>query len=435
MVRHTRGVLASLFQPTRVEHHMPDMPGVLSVWSARRHRKGRYPTIVSYRGDRTPVVVKHVRARSLLAPFGFKLIGWEPGNTSYWTAMFFTIGSIIWVVNGCFLMWPLHSEALTAKLVAWTAFAGGFSFLIGSYFGVLEVLNDPSQVSLGHEVRHEVEHVVVLHHNQGGSQKEDSGSARAGGRMHVHPLKASRPADLGQRRGFAAENGVEGVGGRDPADLENARSGLSSSSVGPRGVNGSASTNAANGGGDTFGGSGDSTHGEGLGSGSAVDGSLPVHSPSSGKPRRWRWVGIEPRSFSYWTAMSQMMGAIVFGIAACITGVPNVLPSDYDRHWQIWDALYWTPQCIGAVFFIINSFMVAAESQHAWVGFHPLNMGWEVAFWNCVGAVGFFLSGAFGYKEYPNPCCQYWGTAFSSFWGSICFLISSYLLLVEMLNK
>eukprot|EP00850_Spirogloea_muscicola_P018879 SM000178S03444 [mRNA] locus=s178:53253:54265:- [translate_table: standard] len=172
---------------------------------------------------------------------------------------------------------------------------------------------------------------------------------------------------------------------------------------------------------------------------SADSGSQPAakSSAAADQPRQqtWRWWGYEPRQLSYWLAILQFIGATIFGMSACITGVPNVLPSDYDAHYRLWDYLYWLPQVIGAPFFIINGLLTMVEVSGSWLAWKPFDLGWHVGFWNALGGIGFLLSGAFGFLEYPAMCCQLWGTAFSTFWGSIFFLMSSYLLLPEMLNK
>jgi uncharacterized membrane protein YoaT (DUF817 family) len=58
----------------------------------------------------------------------------------------------------------------------------------------------------------------------------------------------------------------------------------------------------------------------------------------------------------------------------------------------------------------------------------------QVGFWNFVGGVGFWLSGFFGFYQYPAQIYQVWGTALSTFWGAWAFLIGSYIQLVETLN-
>ncbi len=75
-----------------------------------------------------------------------------------------------------------------------------------------------------------------------------------------------------------------------------------------------------------------------------------------------------------------------------------------------------------------------------------------MAFWNLIGALGFTLSGIFGYYAFANKyqvraepiicysvthvtAIQKWGTTFNTFYGGIAFLIGSYCQLLEVVNK
>lgn len=92
-------------------------------------------------------------------------------------------------------------------------------------------------------------------------------------------------------------------------------------------------------------------------------------------------------------------------------------------------------QVVGASCFIISAIMFMLEEQTAWYLPAPLRIGWQVGFWNLLGAIGFWLSGLFGFWAVPAHRLQLWGTAMSTFWGSYAFLIGSYLQLLEAVNK
>ena len=145
------------------------------------------------------------------------------------------------------------------------------------------------------------------------------------------------------------------------------------------------------------------------------------------------WV-YQPRSLSWWIVILQLIGATIFGMSACVTGVPNVLPAEDDRHYVIWDALFWAPQVLGSVFFMLNGLFAMVEVQHNLLGVKLNDIAWQVGFWNLLGAAGFLFSGIFGFWAAPSTHYQHWGTAFGTLWGSVFFLMSSYLLLPEMLN-
>jgi hypothetical protein len=149
----------------------------------------------------------------------------------------------------------------------------------------------------------------------------------------------------------------------------------------------------------------------------------------------WRWWGMETSSLGWWASVIQFTGATAFTISV-ITGTPGVLsPSQ----WQLNYALSWTMQVVGSIGFIVSSAMLMLEEQREW--FIPAldRIGWHSAFWNVIGSIGFFLCAVFGYLSNWNGngevCCQFWGTAFNTYYGSWAFLISSVLLLIEVENK
>jgi hypothetical protein len=152
-------------------------------------------------------------------------------------------------------------------------------------------------------------------------------------------------------------------------------------------------------------------------------------------PRKWRWIGTEPSSLGWWASVIQFTGATAFTISV-ITGTPNVVS---ESQWQVTYALSWTMQVIGSIGFIVSSAMLMLEEQREWYIPAIDRIGWHSAFWNLIGSLGFFFSAVFGYLSNWNGngvvCCQFWGTAFNTYYGSWAFLISSVLLLIEVENK
>ena len=43
---------------------------------------------------------------------GYRFIGWDPDNVSYWVAVLFTLGSVAWVINGFYLFTPTGNAAV-----------------------------------------------------------------------------------------------------------------------------------------------------------------------------------------------------------------------------------------------------------------------------------------------------------------------------------
>lgn len=107
-----------------------------------------------------------------------------------------------------------------------------------------------------------------------------------------------------------------------------------------------------------------------------------------------------PRDIGYLASIIQLFAATIFWVST-ISGLPQVIPS-LATAWPpsaITIVFFWTPQVIGGCGFIIASLLLMFEEQKRWWKIEPLRIGWHVAFWNLVGAVGFTLCGALGYAS------------------------------------
>ncbi|KAJ9610416.1 hypothetical protein H2200_005193 [Cladophialophora chaetospira] len=127
---------------------------------------------------------------------------------------------------------------------------------------------------------------------------------------------------------------------------------------------------------------------------------------------------------------AQLFGATIFGISG-FTALPGII-NHLEPEWKL-NAAYWIPQVIGGSGFIVSSTLYMLETQQKWWKPAPSLLGWHIAFWNFIGALGFTLCGALG-MAYKNSGAQY-QAGLATFWGSWAFLIGSYLQLYESLNK
>ena len=280
-------------------------------WNSRSHRKRRYhPTSLD-------------RRQQYKFKQRFKFYECQWSNLSWWVPFLFTLGSMVWLINGYFSMWPLVDEPLQAQLLSWTAFWGGLIFIFGAYTSVLEVINRPSHI-------------------------------------HLRSYKPSTNNSLEESMFFAHHS----------------------------------------------------------------------HSSKtySGQPKQLNLFQIETANWGWWLNIFQLIGAVIFFIA-CVSGLflaiikaPAVIIT--------W---FWLPQMVGAVFFMISSIMAMLEMQDK-VYLPAFNkIGWNSALCNLIGAIGFFICAYYG-AYFHQDTILYWGSDFSTFWGSIAFLISSYLMLLEVIN-
>ncbi|OJT06014.1 hypothetical protein TRAPUB_3201 [Trametes pubescens] len=80
-------------------------------------------------------------------------------DISFWVAVVFVLGSTVWIINGFFLFLPLLDiGSANFPASAWSAFAGGTLFEIGSYLMFVEALNTGHDELFGPAVRELVGH-------------------------------------------------------------------------------------------------------------------------------------------------------------------------------------------------------------------------------------------------------------------------------------
>lgn len=150
--------------------------------------------------------------------------------------------------------------------------------------------------------------------------------------------------------------------------------------------------------------------------------------------RKFRWIGTEWHDIGFVAVVLQFIGASLFQVSV-ILATPGVLPEETPTRYAAWDATIWTFQTVGSWGFIISAAIFMLETQRKWFIPAPLSLGWQVGFWNFIGALGFEASAVFGYLAQPRDVAQRWGTFFSTFWGGWAFLIGSYFQLLECLNR
>ena len=123
------------------------------------------------------------------------------------------------------------------------------------------------------------------------------------------------------------------------------------------------------------------------------------------------------REIGFLACSSQMFGATVFWISG-FTALPPILNS---VSLAAQNGIYWLPQVVGGVGFIVSSFLFMIEVQPNWYTPAPTVLGWHIGLWNLIGAIGFTLCGALGFDA-ANPSVLY-ALTLSTFIGSWAFLV------------
>ena len=323
-------------RPRRVILYDPDADGYL-IYRSRGHRKNRKMEFQARKGKEGEMVVP---------PSVPTLFLWDWNNISWHVAVYFTLGSICWIVNGQYALMQ-DSSTYVVNAIAYSGFAGGMLFWIGAYLAVVESLNENRNQFYGaalKRVAHDVKHYK---------------------HYHVRRLRKGMALTQDDEQKIVAWLAEEQQGDKGAA---------------------------------------------------------------------WRWIGYTP-SIGYWASIIQFIGATLFAIAV-ICGIPGVIGG---TEWQLQQTFIWTMQTVGSVFFMVSSWILMVEEQPTWYMPACGRIGWQSAFWNLLGAIGFLLSAVFGYlanwEGKGVVCCQLWGTAFNTYWGSWAFLIASVLLYYEVESK
>ncbi|KAI0268864.1 hypothetical protein BC834DRAFT_867615 [Gloeopeniophorella convolvens] len=333
--------------PTRVEFYPEDGAGP-AVWSSRASRKSRRSSVAiefvhehAGAGEGSAAsgeFSRHARVMPKLQRPGNHLQPHILPDISFWVAIWFTFGSIAWVINGFLLFLPLLGDAgdNSSQAAAW-GFVGGTSFEIGAYLQYIEAINS------GHEKLFAKAIWGVI------------------GWRHRHPSKGSDTL---------------------PADPEK-----------------------------------------------------DADSSTSSEEVRFRWWGMgDWREIAVSAAAIQLFSASIFWVST-LTGLPGVISGfPDDPPTAITDVLFWTPQVIGGTGFIIASFLLMIEDQKSFFIPNLFSFGWQVGFWNLVGAVGFTLCGALGYAALTKTWINY-QSVLSTFWGGWGFLIGSCIQLWEVVFR
>ncbi|KAH9477513.1 hypothetical protein JR316_0009732 [Psilocybe cubensis] len=327
--------IAHIFHPTHAVFTVAQ-DGAEQRWFSRWHRKRLY--------KRPPNQIGSFWARIA------NMRRLEYWNVSWWVAISFTLGSIVWVINGFAAFLPFTDSSFTKapNSQGWTAFLGATIFEIGSIFGIWEAWNRDDATHFGWNAKR----ALFTHKLEKGGGKEGLSESESGSRSPV-----SMPV----------------------SDAEE------------------------------------------------EDESAPEH--------RWIWFSTNGKFFrelGFLGAFSQLVAASIFWISG-FTAIPNIQEKLMDNQ-GLNDGIYWTPQVIGGTGFMISGTFIMLEAQKIWWKPNITSLGWHVGFWNFIGAVGFTLSGAFGYAATASSGAEF-ESALSTFWGGWAFLIGSIVQWYECVNS
>ncbi|KAI9818662.1 MAG: hypothetical protein M1826_001343 [Phylliscum demangeonii] len=351
-------------------------------WRSRDDRKGRHSLVVSAataanrRQSHTPSPTN--RLRPILHGIVRLATHFPYWDISWLVAVLFTLGSVVWCVNGSVVYVPLvgpgPGEAGVSGVAAGvTAFVGATVFEVGSVLMMVEALNaNPKRgACFGWALRRVLQRGVGVGHDD--------------------------DADDGMRW-VPDEEGCAHHHVRKRKWCTRRRTG-----TGPDASSSSADS-----------------------------------SPSPSWIWLPSWSALRTHylhEIGFLASLVQLLGASIFWISG-LTALPHVLDMTDARpaNKRLVDGVYWSPQVVGGMGFVVSGVLFLLETQPVWYRPAWRVLGWHIAWWNLVGGVGFTLSGALGYCSFSSSRCLY-QSSLATFWGSWAFLIGSVLQWYESLDK
>ncbi|KAK3685459.1 hypothetical protein B0T22DRAFT_465724 [Podospora appendiculata] len=312
---------------------------IYHVWRSRDNRKGRHSALV------TPEVLAKIETASVPRATDTFAETWRGvvkmftrfpvWDISYDVAVVFTLGSVVWVLNGSFVWLPLAApwtefpgEVDLGGGV--TAFVGATIFEFGSVLLMLEAVNENRSDCFGWALEEVVEsHRLRLHRSEEKC------------RHHHHVRRSLLPSR-------------STIPDPDPEASSSDQKGAAQ-----------------------------------------IDEPKPRQRRWSWCPTWHELTSHYFRDVGFLACLSQMLGATIFWIAS-FTGLPPILDA---LSTPAANGVFWLPQVVGGTGFIVSSLLFMIEVQDRWYIPAPRLLGWHIGLWNLVGAIGFTLCGALGFAS------------------------------------
>ncbi|KAK3182412.1 hypothetical protein K4F52_006237 [Lecanicillium sp. MT-2017a] len=368
-------------------------------WRSRDNRKGRHALVLRRgedgeelpHGTLEPTNTLHATLRGIVALFT-KFPYWD---ISWWVAIVFTVGSLLWIENGFILLPPLGGgSSQSLKLAStWSAFAASAIFLVGSFLLLLEAVNANRSGCFGWAVERGIKGKQLSAEIHPG-ECEHHYHSRDEHEKRQEDREASRNEDTSQNDGSRdeeAEGGQQGSGSWEQLESE-----------------------------------------EDDGGDNANKGSDHSHLYS------WLWWPSwhDLRThflyeIGFLACLIQVVSAVLFFLSKLTT-----LPGINSRVSQgVVDGTNWAPQALGCLGFIAACLLFMFETQQKWYIPAPSVLGWHVGFWKLIGCVLFMVSAVLGpFGEHGSESATA-NSGRASFYGSWAILLGSLCQWYESLDK
>ncbi|KAK8880157.1 integral membrane protein [Apiospora arundinis] len=372
------------------ESEKPSSDTIYQVWQTRNNRKGRHALAVRVPSHPAAAMglelPKATNApRQILRGLWRMAVRYPVWDVSYDVAIMFTIGSVVWVINGSFVWIPLQNPASafageTTLGGGVTALVGATVFELGSVLLMLEAVNENRTDCFGWALE---EAATATATAAEGEEAVESG----GRRLRLRPQPSHCVHHHSEKRSFLSPSSSP------------------SSEITQN---------------DDGNGNGNDSHGN-----------------EKGK-RAWQWWPTWHeltthyfREIGFLACLAQFFGATVFWISG-FTGIPPILNA---LSTPATNGIFWLPQVVGGTGFIVSGCLFMLEVQPNWYTPAPRMLGWHIGLWNLVGALGFTCCGALGFAVAEKGEGVEYASTLATFIGSWAFLVGSVIQWYESLDK
>ncbi|KAL9078539.1 MAG: hypothetical protein Q9157_002530 [Trypethelium eluteriae] len=398
-------------------------PALTYQWTSRDNRKGRHRLIVPSASDSKatesiPGIDAPKPSNSLQSvSHGLWLMCtyYPVWDISFDVAYIFTWGSIVWVINAFFSFLPLAqpSTEFPGEIQIGggiTAFIGATIFEIGSVLLLIEAVNAGREGCFGWAVEN-----AWYGGNKSSSTSEENQMREQQPETNAAPADSQRNGD--SQPAPSEKSKTTGASKSTTLSIRPDKSRCIHHHPNKRNLVGKPPASAI----------------------ATQDFPNPIGSTdttlTSSTSRNWTWFPTLSdlrthylHELGFLASLVQFFAATIFWIAG-FTALPHINSALSPG---ALDGIYWTPQVLGGVGFIVSGFLFMLETQPNWYTPALGTLGWHIGLWNLIGGVGFTLCPAFGYCT--KSWCVY-QASLSTFWGSWAFLVGSAVQWYESLQK
>jgi hypothetical protein len=141
--------------------------------------------------------------------------------------------------------------------------------------------------------------------------------------------------------------------------------------------------------------------------------------------KKWKWFAIRVHSLGFWATFVQFIGTLLFNLNT-YSGTISSLSDN-----AVYDFIT-IPNMLGSLYFLTASFFAWLEVYHDKCMIQFKTVLWWIIWLNIFGSIFFQISAFYGLSSSSEAETM---ATYHTMFGAICFLIASYLLILEVKPK